>query len=130
MVLKQTDEAMDGGAPLLRQRYKKSQFFYYILCDFFLQMMTVFHYKDLYEIDLNAVNNVDLKYYFGRDSKHFSQDKAFSYCLRIEKVIRQEFDKILDEIYPPIVEKTIIDAVFNQTEVEKKLKKKMHNNNK
>jgi len=109
------------------KRYKKTQAFYLILCDFTLLIICHLYYANLYKLELNNINNVKNIFINGK-AEDFTFDKSVQYGIELQDQILKIFDDWLDKMFPPIHIEDIINVVTHDDKVKKKIKEKLKEN--
>lgn len=135
------DRREQFDANIFEQRYKKTKSLLIILCKFILTFITNLYFSNLWMFEEDGITSVD-KSGNQRQAKQISLDllfkegKAMDFhfdlaiqeSMKMEKKIKKRIYKMLDRVFPPINDKTIINNVFNNSEQRKEIKEKIKKN--
>jgi len=134
--IKQRSEAMsDGkGLKLLDDKYNHCQYFYRIISEFYLKMLTGLKHKNLYKIndqkEVDILDNSNINNFFGFEGKtKLTNEECIQHSLTICNFMTQEIDKIIDILYKKDFDNAIDKAIIEDSgnnEIKNKINKKLN----
>jgi len=135
------DRREQFDSQVFEQRYKKTKSLLIILCKFILTFITNLYFSNLWMFEEYGIESydksgnkrqakaisLDLLFEEGK-AMDFNFDLAIQYAMKMETKIKKRIYKMLDHVFPPINDKTIINNVFNNSEQRQEIKEKVKKN--